>query len=193
MKTELTLEIIRERWSPYAFSNNHIEEFRLKAMFEAAGRAPSCFNEQPWMFVYSTCEDEDVFRDYLGFLEESNRVWAQKAFALIIVLARTRFTHNGKPNRFALYDTGMAVSCLSLQALAFDIYIHQMGGFSTEKVRSYFRLGDDVEPVTVMAVGYNGTGEDLPVEIARKDEVRRPRKQLNDYAFRNKLYNPAFR
>jgi len=192
MKTELTLEIIRERWSPYAFSKNNIEEFRLKAMLEAAGKAPSCFNEQPWMFVYTTREDESIFNSYLDFMEESNQAWAKNAYAIIIAMARTRFTHNGKVNRFALYDTGMAVANLSLQALAFDIYVHQMGGFSVEKVRKHFNLSDDVEPLTMIAAGYLGSGENLPPELLRRDEVRRPRKYLNDIAFKDRLYNPGF-
>ena len=192
MKTELTLEIIRERWSPYAFSKNNIEEFRLKAMLEAAGKAPSCFNEQPWMFVYTTREDESIFNSYLDFMEESNQAWAKNAYAIIIAMARTRFTHNGKVNRFALYDTGMAVANLSLQALAFDIYVHQMGGFFVEKVRKHFNLSDDVEPLTMIAAGYLGSGENLPPELLRRDEVRRPRKYLNDIAFKDRLYNPGF-
>lgn len=192
MKTELTLEIIRERWSPYAFSKNNIEEFRLKAMLEAAGKAPSCLNEQPWMFVYTTREDESIFNYYLDFMDESNQAWAKNAYAIIIAMARTRFTHNGKVNRFALYDTGMAVANLSLQALAFDIYVHQMGGFFVEKVRKHFNLSDDVEPLTMIAAGYLGSGENLPPEVLRKDEVRRPRKYLNDIAFKDRLYNPGF-
>jgi len=51
MKKELVLEIIKERWSPYALSSLPAEEFKIKAMMEAAGHAPSCFNEQPWLFV----------------------------------------------------------------------------------------------------------------------------------------------
>jgi nitroreductase len=192
MKTELVLEIIGGRWSPYALSQNPVEEFRIKAMMEAAGHAPSCFNEQPWLFVYTTCLDKKVFNDYLGFLAESNRDWAKYSYALIISMARTKFTHNGKPNRFAQYDTGMAVANLTLQAMAFDIYIHQMGGFSVEKVREYFRLGDDVEPVSVMAAGFLGDGENLPPELLKRDENRRPRKSVNDYSFRNTMYKPAF-
>ena len=192
MKKELVLEIIQGRWSPYSFSQHPVKEFKIKAMFEAAGHAPSCFNEQPWMFVYTTCEDEPVFKDYLGFLAESNQIWAKNAWALIITLARTKFTHNGKPNRFALYDTGMAVANLSLQAMAFDIYIHQMGGFSVEKVREYFRLPDDIEPVSVMAAGFLGDGNELPPDIMKKDEHRRPRKGVNEFTFKDKIYNPAF-
>ncbi|HAM09154.1 MAG: hypothetical protein A2X05_05230 [Bacteroidetes bacterium GWE2_41_25] len=192
MKKELVLEVIQERWSPYALSQQTVEEFKIKAMMEAAGHAPSCNNEQPWLFVYTTRENEKVFNDYIEFLVEGNQIWAKNAYALIISMARTRFSHNGKPNRFAQYDTGMAVSNLLIQATAFDIHIHQMGGFSVEKVREYFRLGDDVEPIAAMAAGFLGDGTNLPADVLKKDENRRPRKTVNDYAFKNKLYNPAF-
>jgi nitroreductase len=192
MKQELILEIIKERWSPYAFSSAPVEEFKIKAMFEAAGHAPSCNNEQPWMFVYSTRQDEEVFGEYLGFLADSNKVWAKDAYALVISLARTKFIHSGKPNRYAFHDTGMAVSNLLMQALALDIYIHQMGGFSVSKVKEYFKLADDVEPVAMMAVGYLGDGISLPPELLRRDEKRRSRKPVNEFTFRNYLSDPAF-
>jgi nitroreductase len=185
MKKELILEIIQERWSPYSFSPAPVEEFRLKAMFEAAGFAPSCNNEQPWMFVYTTRDDTDVFNDYIGFLADGNKIWAKNAYAIIISMARTTFSFSGKPNRFALYDTGMAVTNLLLQGLALDVYVHQMGGYSVEKVREYFKLGDDIQPIAMMAVGYLGDGSMLPPELISRDETRRPRKNMNEYVFRN--------
>ncbi len=193
MKTELILEIIQERWSPYSFAPSAIEDFRLKAMFEAAGHAPSSRNEQPWVFVYTTRHDDMEFAEFLGFLDDSNKVWAKNAYALVLIMARTKYTYNGKPNRFAVYDTGMAVASLLLQAAAFDIYAHQMGGFSSEKVVDHFGLKDDMVPITVMALGYLGDGSSLPQEVAAKDEVRRPRKQVFEIVFRNRLTQPAFR
>jgi nitroreductase len=192
MKKELILEIITERWSPYAFSSTPVEEFKMKAMFEAAGHAPSCNNEQPWIFVYSTQENTDVFNDYIGFLHESNKIWAKNAFAIVISMARTRFSNSGKTNRYAFHDTGMAVINLILQALTLDIYVHQMGGFSVEKVRKYFNLNDEIEPVAIMAVGYLGDGQSLPPELHKRDEKRRPRKSVNEFAFRNSLSQQAF-
>src|SRR5450759_134928 len=187
MKKELILEIIQERWSPYSFSSTPVEEFKLKSMFEAAGYAPSCNNEQPWMFVYSTQENKDVFDDYLGFMVDSNKVWAKHAYALIISMARTKFSYNGKPNRHAFHDTGMAVANLLLQALAMDVYVHQMAGYSVEKVKEYFKLNDDIEPVAMMAVGYIGDGVALSPELLKRDEKRRPRKSVNEFAFKNSL------
>jgi nitroreductase len=192
MKKELILEIIQERWSPYAFSSIPVEEFKIKAMMEAAGYAPSCNNEQPWMFVYSTLDDNKIFDDYLGFMVESNRVWAKNAYALVISMARMKFSYNGKPNRHAFHDTGMAVSNLLLQALAMDVYVHQMAGFSVEKVKEYFKLNDDIEPVAMMAVGYLGDGSTLSPELLKRDETRRPRKSVNEFSFKNSLSIPAF-
>ena len=192
MKKELILEIIQERWSPYSFSSNPVEEYKLKAMFAAAGYAPSSNNEQPWMFVYSTQHNKKVFDDFLGFLVDSNKVWAKDAYAFIISMARTKYASGGKPNRYAFHDTGMAVTNLLLQALAMDIYVHQMAGYSIEKVKEYFNLNDDIEPVAMMAVGYLGDGVSLPPELLKRDEKRRPRKSVNEFVFKNSLSDPAF-
>jgi nitroreductase len=192
MRKELVLEIIQERWSPYSFSSAPIEEYKLKAMMEAAGYAPSCNNEQPWVFVLTTREDRSVYDDYLGFMNDTNQEWAKNAYAIIISMARTKFTHNGKANRFAFYDTGMAVSNLLLQALALDIYVHQMAGYSVEKVKKYFNLNEGIEPVAMMAVGYLGYGESLSPELFKRDQVRRSRKVVNEFVFKNSLSNPTF-
>jgi nitroreductase len=192
MKKELILEIIQERWSPYSFSSAQVEEYKLKAMFEAAGYAPSCNNEQPWMFVFTTRKDPEVFNGYLEFMNESNSIWARNAYAIIISMARTKFTYNGKHNRYAFYDTGMAVSNMLLQAYTMDVFVHQMGGYSVEKVKEYFKLNDDIEPVAMMAAGYLGDGTSLSPELLKRDEKRRSRKFVNEFTFKNVLSDPAF-
>jgi len=192
MKKELILEIIHERWSPVAFSSSKVEEYKLKAMFEAAGYAPSCNNEQPWLFVYSTHDEKEIFNDFLGFLAEGNKLWAKNAYALAVSMARTKFSYNDKPNRFAFYDTGMAVTNLLLQAQTLDIFVHQMGGYSIEKVKEYFSLGDGIEPIAMMAIGYLGDGSDLSPELLKRDEKRRPRKSVSEFVFKNSLSQPAY-
>jgi nitroreductase len=181
------LDIIEKRWSPYSFSSGYIEDEKIETLMAAAGRAPSANNEQPWLFLYTTKENKEKFDVFLGFLTESNRVWAKNAYALIISFARLNSSYNGKPNRYAFHDTGMAVANLLTQASSMNIFIHQMGGYSIEKVREYFKLKDDVEPVAVMAVGYIGDGTNIPEELHKRDEKRRPRKLLSEYSFKNSL------
>jgi nitroreductase len=107
-------------------------------------------------------------------------------------MARTKFSSHGKPNRFAFHDTGMAVSHMLLQAITHDIYVHQMGGYSVEKVKSYFKLNDDIEPVAMMAAGYLGDGISLSPELLARDEKRRPRKSVNEFVFKKGFSSPAF-
>jgi nitroreductase len=192
MRKELILEIIQDRWSPYSFSPAQVEDFKIKAMFEAAGCAPSCNNEQPWMFVIATRQNMAVFDEYLEFLTDSNRAWAKYAYALIISFARTKFSYNGNLNRWALHDTGMAVSNLLLQAYSLDVYVHQMGGYKIELVKEYFKLGDDIEPVAIMAAGYLGDGDSLSPELLKRDENRRGRKSITEFVYKESLSKPAF-
>jgi nitroreductase len=187
MKNELLVNLILKRWSPYAFSSAPVEEIKLKTLFEAAGMAPSCNNEQPWLFVYTTQNNKEVFNYFLDFLFESNRIWAKNAFALAISLARMKFSFSGKPNRFAFYDTGMAVSNLLLQAASMEIYVHQMGGFSVEKVKEYLNVPDYIEPVAMMAIGYMGDRSSISTELQNRDANRRLRKEVDEFTFKDRL------
>jgi nitroreductase len=181
------IDPIKNRWSPYSFSPEPIEDKKLTTLFEAAGKAPSAFNEQPWLFVYATRKNEEQFHDFLGFLIESNRVWARNAYALAISFARLTSSHNGRPNRYAFHDSGMAVSNLLVQATSMDIFVHQMAGYSIEKVKEYFDLRDDIEPVAVMALGYRGDGRNISDDLLKRDEKRRPRKSPDEYLFKGIL------
>lgn len=192
MEDNLVLDIIKKRWSPFSFSSKPVEENKLNAIFEAARYAPSSSNEQPWMFILVTRETPEQFDDFISFLEESNKIWAKSVYALIVSLARTRYAYKDRPNRFAFHDTGMAVGNMLLQATSMDIYIHQMGGYSVEKVKKYFNLDERIEPVAVMALGYLGDGKELTDELLKRHSTRRPRKVISEYSFRNRLTNPAF-
>jgi len=180
-------EILKNRWSPYSFSSEPVDEVKLNSLFEAAGLAPSSNNEQPWLFIHVTREKADLFDTFLGFLVESNRVWAKNTYALAISFARLNSSYNGKPNNYALHDTGMAVSNLLAQATSLGIFVHQMAGYSAEKVKKFFKLRDDVVPVAIMAIGNRGDGKNISHELNARDEKRRGRKPLIEYSFRNAL------
>lgn len=187
MENAEIISYITERWSPYSFSSREIEHEKLTAMMTAAGKAPSANNEQPWLFVYTTRDNNEVFRSFVDFLTGNNREWAGFCYALIICFARTCYSQSGKPNRTAFYDTGMAVANMSVQATSMGIFLHQMGGFSIDRIKEYFRLSENIEPLTVIAAGYLGDGSNLPYELSKRDEKRRTRKAAGEISFRDNL------
>lgn len=186
------IQVLSGRWSPYSFSHVPVEEPKLATLFEAARLAPSSMNEQPWIFVFTTRDDRNHFDIFIDFLYEANREWAVNAYIICIVMARTMFLKNNTPNRFALYDTGMAVGNILSQATEMGLYVHQMGGFSVDAVRKHFGTNESVEPIAMMAIGYRGDGTELNEELRERDKKRRPRKPLPEFVFRNELNMPAF-
>src|SRR5437870_4918347 len=85
-----------ERWSPRAFDAKPVSDKILASLFEAARWSPSCFNEQPWLFLYAnTEEDLQYFRP---LLVDQNRAWADKVPVLVFAFAKRNFAYNGKPN-----------------------------------------------------------------------------------------------
>jgi nitroreductase len=174
-----------DRWSPRAFSPEPIPEKTLASLFEAARWAPSCFGEQPWLFLYaSKKEDLELFRT---LLVDGNRVWADRAPVLAFVFARRRFAHNNKPNRWYAFDSGAAWMSLALEARKLGLYTHGMGGFHEEKVYPALNVPrEDYEAMAGIAIGRMGDASLLPQEVAAK-EFPNSRKPLAEVAYAGKF------
>jgi len=98
---------------------------------------------------------------------------------LILVAVRTA-GDDGRPQSWALYDTGQAVAALVTQAQADGLAVHQMGGFDTEAVRTGFGLDEALTPVVVLAVGRQDGTAGLPEHLASREAARRARHPLGD-------------
>ena len=140
-------ELIRERWSPRAFSDQPIAPEVLRSLFEAARWAPSSSNEQPWAFIVATKDDTATHAKLLSTLVESNQVWAKNAPVLGIAVSKLTFARNGNPNRNAFYDTGAAIAYLTMEATSRGLFVHQMGGFDPRKATELFSIPTGWEPI----------------------------------------------
>ena len=172
--------MLQKRWSPRAFSSRPVGEQERMALFEAARWAASSMNEQPWRFVYAMPEQPERYRSLFSCLSDNNQRWAGAAPLLILALVKTTFTHNDRPNPFALHDLGLAMGNLTLQASALDLYVHHMGGFSRTKVNAAFDLPPGLEPVTIIAVGYLGDPESLPADLRKRELAEQQRRSVED-------------
>ena len=75
------------------------------------------------------------------------------------------FERSNKFNRYSLYDVGSAVTNLTMQATAMDLYVHQMAGFDSEKAQQLFKIPEGYKPVSAIAIGYYGNIENLPDDV----------------------------
>jgi len=64
--------IITKRKSIRDFDSSELDEEIITSLFEAARRAPSAFNEQPWRFILADRKNKDDFDSMLEVLFEKN-------------------------------------------------------------------------------------------------------------------------
>lgn len=182
--TEYTVhDFIRGRWSPLAFSNRTVELEKLLILLEAARWAPSSYNEQPWSFIVATNENQAEYDRSFSCLVEGNQAWAQNAPVLILSVAKLFFEKSGDQNRHAFHDVGLATENLVIQAIALELFVHQMAGFHVEKARELFNIPEGYEPLTALAIGYLGDPQTLPEQLRARELAPRTRKPLTEFVF----------
>ena len=168
-----------DRWSPRAFEPTPLTQTQVDSLFEAARWAPSCFNAQPWLFIYAANEVDRA--RFLPALVERNQAWAEKASLLIFLLCRRNFSHNDQDNRHATFDAGAAWMSLALQARKLGLYAHAMAGFSREKAYAILNAPvDHYDIMAAIAVGYRADPGILPEQVAsgEKPSDRKPLEEV---------------
>jgi nitroreductase len=182
-------ELIERRWSPRAFADRGVDNATLCSLLEAARWAPSSYNEQPWSFLVATKDDAGEFERLLSCLVEFNAGWAQHAPVLMLSVAALQLQRNGKPNRHAFHDVGLAVENLVLQATALGLEAHQMAGFDVDKARELYQIPETHEPVAVIALGYPGDPDSLPSPLRERETQPRVRKGLHEFVYTGRWGN----
>lgn len=182
MADTAVLDVIHKRWSPVIYAPRTIEPEKLRSVLEAARWAPSSNNAQPWSFLVAGKEEPEEFARMLSCLAPGNVTWAQYAPLLMISVARLSFDHNGKANRYAFHDTGIATGFLMLQSAASGIFAHGMGGFDANRARELYGIPESHEAVAAIALGYPGDEDGAP-EALRKRNQRKSRRELDQFVF----------
>jgi nitroreductase len=147
----------------------------LVAMLEAARWAPSAFNHQPWRYIVGLRGTAE-FDQLLGTLGEFNQGWAKRA-SLLVAVAGVPTAPDGKENPTYLYDCGLSVAQLTLEAHHRGFVAHQMAGFDHDKAATFFA---GAHPIAVIAVGKQAPAEQLEGMMLEREKAPRSRKELSE-------------
>lgn len=174
--------LIATRRSPYAFApNQDVSEQDVKALFEAARWTMSSYNAQPWRYVVaSQSRQPEIWQQIYDVLLEGNKPWAKNAPVLALGVISHYFDYNHKPNKAALHDLGAATASLTFEATHRGLVVHQMIGIDPERANETFALEYPMEAYTGIAIGYQGSTDDIPEEFAMRDKKVRERKSLDE-------------
>ncbi len=171
-------DLVARRWSPRVFADRPVPEAALHSVLEAARWAPSSFNEQPWRLIVATRDNAEDYQRLLACLVPGNQDWAKSAPVLMITVAAMAFERNGKANRHAYHDVGLASAQLALQATDLGLSVHFMAGFDADAVRATFAVPEGFEPVAAVALGYAEEPDALTDEQRAAEYGPRARKPL---------------
>lgn len=181
------LKVIENRRSRRAYSSQSVEPEKIQSLFEAARWAPSSVNEQPWVYIYATKDQPELWNKIFEALNPNNQVWAKDAYLLVVSLSRKNYIRNGLANNSARYDLGAANAFLSLQAVELGLNVHQMGGYNPETARKNLNIPEEFDLNVIIAIGYPGNANALPDSLKLREEAPRQR-----YTTENFVYNRQF-
>lgn len=173
------LPLILSRNSSRAFSDELVTDDELFSLFEAARWAPSCYNNQPWRFVYVRKNDPEWII-FFNALVEFNQSWCKDADTLVLVVSRSHFEHNDKPATTASFDTGAAWMNLALEANARGLIAHAMQGFDYTKIKIDLAIPDHFKVEAMIALGKKGDPNKLSEKLREMETLstRKPLDQL---------------
>ena len=146
-----------------------------------ASLAPSCFNKQPWRYVY--VYKKDTLEALHSSLARGNE-WARKASMIIAVYSEADLDCRIKGRDYFLFDTGLATAFQILRATELGLVAHPIAGFDEEGAKEILGIPAPMTLITLVMVGAHSAEIDpvlseKQIEAERERPLRLPK---DDYA-----------
>lgn len=164
---------------PTAVSPELIED-----LANSARLAPSCFNNQPWNFVFVSEPQQLV--EMREALSEGNN-WAYDASMIIAVFGKKEDDCIIRDRIYYQFDCGLAAGFLILRATELGLVAHPIAGFSPKKTREILGIPEEYKVITLILVGKKSLelNSILSEEQAVWEKRRPRRKKLDEFVHIN--------
>ena len=169
--------IIEQRRAYRSFEPVQITSEMIKDLAECAQLAPSCFNNQPWRYVF--VHGPVALKKMHDALTKGNE-WAHSASMIIAVLSKKDMDCVMKDGReYFSYDVGAATAFMILRATEMGLVAHPIAGYMPEKVKEILNIPDELNVVTLVIVGkhtdvLNPVLSEKQIEAEKKRPERLP-------------------
>lgn len=146
---------LAHRFSPVRFREDAVVTRRhVDTLLDAARRAPSAGNSQPWYFVAGLRGDREHER-IVRHLARSSAAWAPAASLIVVNLAVVGIEDSPgwEYSEFSRYDLGQAVAHMCVQGLSIGLDSHQFRAFDREAVSAELAVPAHIEVTSMTAFG----------------------------------------
>ncbi|MDZ7260748.1 MAG: nitroreductase family protein [candidate division KSB1 bacterium] len=179
------IELLQKRKASRAISSQKLNDQIIDKLMNAAQLSASCYNNQPWRFLFLT--EDSALEKGRKALSPGNS-WAKTAPLLIAGFSKPDLDCQIKDGRnYYLFDLGMATQLILLQATELNLIARPMAGFSPEVIKKEFNLPPEYEVYVLIAVGYEGNIAELEERWQSVSTAPRTRNPLSQNFFLNKF------
>lgn len=178
-------QAIRERRAYRSLAPIAVTEELIRDLAESARLSPSCFNNQPWRFVF--VYDQAILKEIHSILSRGNR-WAQLASMIIAVFSRVDYDCVVRAREYYLFDAGMATALIMLRTTELGLVAHPIAGFNEDKAKEILGIPDDMRLITLVMVGRHSEEISplLSASQAERERNRPERLPLEEFAYMNR-------
>ncbi len=165
------MEAITSRCSVRRFRPDAVPDEAVRRLIEAARRAPSAGNIQPWHFY--VVKDE-AKRGQLARAALGQRFVAEAPLCLVVCAepaASARVYRERGAQLYCLQDTAAAVQNILLAALELGLGTCWVGAFDEEQVRRVLGIPQERRAVALIPVGYPAAETGRPTSRKEVEEI----------------------
>ncbi len=166
-------EAIERRRAYRALEKIDITDEMLDELIRAAGLSASCFNNQPWNFVF--VRDPGMLEKMKAVMSKGNE-WIHRSSMIAAVFSRNEDDCDIKGREYHLFDTGQATAYMQLRATELGLVAHPIAGYSEKKTKEVLGIPDEYTVITLVIFGKHSDqpeklleGDTLKVEGKRPD------------------------
>jgi nitroreductase len=176
-------ELINMRQSVRKYTDQIVEDEKIKKCLEAARLAPSASNSQPWKYIVV---DDPVLKNKVAEATFSkpvsfNKFALQAPVLVVIVLEKSKLiTQIGgqiKNKEWALIDIGISTEHFCLQATELDLGTCMIGWFNENRIKELLHIPENKTIGLVITLGYP------PKDYPLRDKIR---KSISEISTSNK-------
>lgn len=165
-------DAIETRRAYRAFEPVEITDAMIENLAISAQLTPSCFNNQPWRFVFIR---EPAMLSKMFSIMSKNNHWVQGASMIIAVYSKKELDCLLPGRNYYLFDIGMATAFLILRATEMGLVAHPIAGYDPDKAREFLGIPEEMTIIALVIVGkHSSTAIDLLTEKQRQVENKRP-------------------
>ena len=142
------LTLAKERYSVRFYSGRSAEPEKLEKILEAARVAPSAANMQPVRLLVVQSMDG------LSKVEKAANIYSAPAVIIVCADHARAWTRSIDHKQSCDVDAAIAADHMMLEAASLGLGSVWIGAFNPDILREEFHIPDNLEPVSLLAIGY---------------------------------------